>query len=108
MKHPWDRYALGLLILMGVVQCHSLPAFETAPAPLAKGRSESATARVAVCYNSLTATANEVRAIAANACEPGTAPKAIERDMNMRNCPILTPTRVTFVCIKPEPEAREE
>lgn len=86
---------LVLLPLLGLAQCGILPPFQTAPPPNAKGDV------VAVCYNWLTTTAEAVRAIATEGCDPGTTPQAIDRDMTLENCPIFVPVRVTFMCAKP-------
>jgi hypothetical protein len=98
------RFRAVAVLLLTLTQCHplrgSLPPFETAPPPLLKGQMEPVT-RVAVCYNALTTDADRVREIAAVNCDPGTTPAVIDRDVNLRNCPVLMATRVTFACVKP-------
>lgn len=108
MPHPPPPARL-LVALFGVAlaQCSVLPPYETSPAAPAKGRPDPSS-RVAVCYNSLTTNAAAVRAIAANACDPGTTPKPVDHDMSMSNCPLFEPLRATFSCIKPASPAAGE
>jgi hypothetical protein len=93
------RIAVAVL-LTGLFQCGSptgvLPPFETVVPP-AKGDAATVT-RVSVCYNSLTTTADQVRAIAADSCGSETTPRPLERDLTLTNCPILEPLRATFAC----------
>jgi hypothetical protein len=89
------RIAVAAL-LTGLVQCGVLPPFETVTPP-AKGEAADFT-RVSVCYNSLTTTADQVRAIAADSCGAETTPRPLERDLTLTNCPLLEPLRATFAC----------
>lgn len=98
------RHAAAFLALLGLVRCSgALPPYETVPPPLPPSQQADKTApmRVAVCYNAFTASAEEVRAIAAQSCGAGTTPHPVEHDMNLSNCPLLTPSRATFACTAP-------
>lgn len=77
----------------------ALPPFDTAPKRAPPGVHEDFT-RVGVCYSRETATPRQVLDVARAACEPGTIPSLIEQDMQLF-CPILTPVRATFACLKP-------
>jgi len=103
------RLLLALPLLFALTRCSqlrdSLPPFETEPPPLLKSETEPVP-RVAVCYNSLTATAERVREIAAVSCGPGTTPAPLSRDESLRNCPVLTPMRVTFACLNSPDQPR--
>jgi hypothetical protein len=77
----------------------SLAAFETVPPPAPKEQSDLTL--VAVCYNFLTATAEQVRTIAATSCGPGTTPQPYDHDVNLNTCPVLIPSRATFACTAP-------
>lgn len=94
------RRAAPLVLALGLLSCGSLPPFETVPPPLPKGEKETAT-RVAVCYNMLTATADQVMAIARQSCGTEAKPRPIGHDYSLNNCPVLQPGRATFAC--PEP-----
>ncbi len=95
-----QRIALAAL-LAGLAQCGRpasvLPPFETVP-PTVKNEPANAALRVAVCYNSFTTTAEQVRAIAADSCGVETTPRPLERDLTLAHCPILEPLRATFAC----------
>jgi hypothetical protein len=95
------------LLLLALAQCAGdmLPPFETVPPRLTGAEQHAAiadgdAARVAVCYNALTTTAERVRAIAAESCAAGTTPRALARDFSLNNCPLLQPARATFACLK--------
>ena len=96
----WERVVLAAL-LAGLAQCGRpasvLPPFETV-APTAKNAPGNAAPRVSVCYNSLTTTAEQVRAIAAESCGAETKPRPLERDLTLAHCPVLEPLRATFTC----------
>lgn len=76
----------------------ALPPFDTTPKLAPPGVHEDFT-RVGVCYNRETATPQQVLDVARGVCEPGTTPSLIEQDMELF-CPILTPVRATFACLK--------
>jgi hypothetical protein len=85
-----------ILLLLGLARCGGwLPPFETIPVPGAQGSNDM---RVAVCYNFLTTTAEEVRGLAATSCGAAATPEPVERDVSLNYCPILMPTRATFTC----------
>jgi hypothetical protein len=89
------------LLLLGLTRCGQwLPPFETVPLPAPAG--QSGAARVGICYNFLTTTADQVRGIAAASCGPTATPQPVERDVSLNYCPLLTPTRATFDCTKPD------
>jgi hypothetical protein len=104
---PWTRIGAGIacrriLIVTSLLAACSpgaLPPFDTAPKSAPLGVNEDFT-RVGVCYNRKTATPQQVLDVARGACEPGTTPSLIEQDMELF-CPILTPVRATFACLKP-------
>jgi hypothetical protein len=99
------RPAVPLFLLVALAQCQgTLPPYETVPPALSKAQQKQTgtqPTRVAVCYNAMTTTADEVRTLAARSCEAGTAPKPIARDLTLTNCPILQPARATFACTPP-------
>jgi hypothetical protein len=93
--------ALALSVLLGLAGCGEwLPPFETVPLP-APADDKSGALRVGVCYNFLTATAEEVRGIAAASCGSSAMPEPVERDVTLNSCPLLTPSRATFTCATP-------
>jgi hypothetical protein len=85
-------------LLAGLVtSCGSLvEPFEGVPRPAPEGVTEAGE-RVAVCYNKLFASVDQVRAVALEACGPKTVPQLVDQDLRL-SCPLLTPVRANFVC----------
>ncbi|MGO8921114.1 MAG: hypothetical protein ACLQJR_34950 [Stellaceae bacterium] len=104
-----SRSLAPLLLPLALAQCGILAPYQTVPATLTKSQRApvpaggTAPTLIGVCYNTFTATAEQVRAIAEQACEPGTVPHAFERDFKLINCPLLQPARVTFACMAKAP-----
>lgn len=93
------RLALFWPALLCLTQCSGwLPPFETVPPTAA---ADSATTRVAVCYNALTASPEQLLGIAAASCGPGATPQRIGRDLSLDYCPVLIPSRATYTCATP-------
>lgn len=86
-------------ILLGLAGCGWLPPFETVP-PAAPADQAEVT-RVAVCYNWLTTTKEQVHGVAAQSCGPGMTAQRVDRDVTLNYCPVLTPARATFACSAP-------
>jgi hypothetical protein len=97
--------ALALTLAAPLVGCgkDSLQPFDWAPEPAPRGPKEDFT-RIGVCYNRQTATPEQVLAVAQAKCEPGTTPYLIDQDM-MLVCPLLTPMRATYACVKAQTSA---
>jgi hypothetical protein len=91
--------ALALAIVAAACVQGSLPPFDTVPKPPPAGVREDFT-RIGVCYSRQTSTPRQVLEVAQRNCEPGTRPWLIEQDTHL-TCPLLTPTRATFACLKP-------
>jgi hypothetical protein len=91
--------AVALVTLTAACGAGSLPPFDTVPKPPPTGVHEGFS-RIGVCYNRETSTPRQVLAVAKRNCEPGTTPRLIEQDTR-GICPLLTPTRATFACLKP-------
>jgi hypothetical protein len=93
-----SRGALAALLLC-LAGCGALAPFETSPAggPTAAGPGR----RVAVCSASLDADEAAIRAVAMAACDGDGRPELLGRDVDIAHCPVLTASRVVFVCRKP-------
>jgi len=98
------------LLLLALTQCGILPPYATVPKTLSKAQLEAikssdgtVPSQIGVCYDALTTTAEQVRSIAEQTCDPGTVPRAIDRDYSLGNCPLLQPGRVTFACLAKTP-----
>ncbi|HKX10886.1 MAG TPA: hypothetical protein VJN67_22000 [Stellaceae bacterium] len=91
--------ALALTMLTVACGRGSLPPFDTLPMPPPRGVHENFS-RVGVCYSRETSTPRQILDVARRNCEPGTRPWLIEQDTHL-TCPLLTPIRATFACLKP-------
>ena len=85
--------ALGLGLLSG---CGAFEPFPTTP--LAPPPGMPAGQRVAICYNTLSATLAEVAAAAQQECPANTAAEPVDTDYHVQTCPLLVPARATFLC----------
>ncbi|HKW52975.1 MAG TPA: hypothetical protein VJO12_04725 [Stellaceae bacterium] len=97
MRHL--RLVLLWPALLCLTQCSGwLPPFETVPPDT---EADSTTTRVAVCYNALTASPEQLLGIATASCGPGTTPQPAGRDLALNYCPVLIPSRATYTCATP-------
>lgn len=105
MMSPRFLLAIALLGMLAACETAVLSPFETVPPPLSRAERNEAgdkpPTRVAICYNMFTTSAATVLALAKESCDPETAPKPLTHDVTFDNCPILQPSRATFVCNKP-------
>jgi hypothetical protein len=92
---------LALLMLTGALlttSCGSLVApYEGVPAIPHNGNDPGD--RVAVCYNKMFSTPQQVHAVAVDACGPDTTPQLVGQDERLA-CPLLTPVRATYQCVQ--------
>lgn len=93
--------AAGALLLLaaaaGLAGCSAMDPFPTYADPAPAGAAEAGP-RVAICYDSLASSLDEVRAAAQRECPAGTGARPLATDWTMQNCPVLLPARATFVC----------
>ncbi len=91
---------LALSSTLTLAGCGALDPYPTAPIAATAGA--AAGHRVAICYNTLKTTADEVRATAQQEClsyQPRTRADRVETDWHLQNCPLLLPARATFACV---------
>lgn len=89
--------ALLLLVAAGVTACNLLDPF---PTTARGGRAgQPAGERVGVCYNTMTTTLSEVREQAQRDCAADTVAEPIDTDWYLQTCPLLLPSRASFVCV---------
>ena len=55
--------------------------------------------RVGICYNTLRSSPAQTQAEAQGECAPNTVAEPVDSDWYMETCPLLLPTRATFVCV---------
>jgi hypothetical protein len=94
------RIARALLVSMAVsvpAGCSGLAPYPTYPRVAVAG--EEATAlRVAICYNTIVSTLEEVQVAAQQECPSDTTATAFDTDWHLQYCPLLLPARGTFFC----------
>jgi len=77
--------------------CSALAPYPTQPSAAGPGQTDAGP-RVAICYDALVSTLDEVQRAAQQECAPETAATYSETDWYLQYCPLLLPARVTFVC----------
>ncbi|HJU19944.1 MAG TPA: hypothetical protein VJ770_26125 [Stellaceae bacterium] len=85
--------ALPLALALALAGCSALAPYPTVPPAGA-----AAGPRVAICYNGLRSSRAELRAAAQQECPAHTAAHFVATDLRMNHCPLLLPTRATFLC----------
>jgi len=55
--------------------------------------------RVGICYNGLRSSPAQTQAEAQRECAPDALAQPVDTDLYMETCPLLLPTRATFVCV---------
>lgn len=89
---------LFLLIAPGLAGCGAIDPYATAPAAREAKAPADAGPRVAICYNTLRSSLEQVRAAAQAECAPNTLAMPVDTDWYLQTCPLLLPARATFVC----------
>jgi hypothetical protein len=90
-----NRLAI-LLLAAGLAGCGAVDPYATvarAPQP-----GQPTGQRVGICYNGLRSSLERVREEAQRECAAGTVAEPVDTDWYMEICPLLVPTRATFVC----------
>ena len=87
----------ALLVAALVTGCSGFTPFPAPPPALDYGVKDPGL-RVAICYNGLKATDEEVRRLGQEQCPANTAAELLGTDYRFDNCPLMTPTRATFLC----------
>lgn len=90
---------LVLLLPLALAACGTpLPPYETAPPAVSAA---DQTVRIALCYNGLTTSEEQLNALARESCGPGMKAKPAGHDFNLSHCPVLMPERAIFSCTAP-------
>jgi hypothetical protein len=91
--------ALLLIGALALDACGALDPYPTVPRDLPLGTTSYP--RVAICYNSLSTELPAVQQQAQQECDanaPRTVAEPSEIDWYLQNCPLLLPTRATYIC----------
>lgn len=89
--------AVLAVALLGLAGCNLIAPYPTAPAAVA---ANDPGPRVAICYNPVHSTLQQVRALAQQECGVGGAAEPVDTDWRMDDCAVLLPTRATFICTR--------
>ena len=94
------KIARALVALVGasaLAGCSALAPYPTYPRMAGPG--EEATAlRVAICYDTLVTTLDEVQVAAQQECPSDTTAMPFDTHWHLEYCPLLLPARATFFC----------
>jgi len=87
----------AVLVTVVVTGCSGFTPFPAPPPALGYGVKDPGP-RVAICYNGLKTTDQEIRQLGQEQCPPNTVAEPLGTDYQFDNCPLMTPTRATFLC----------
>ena len=90
--------AAGLMLAAG---CSALTPYSTTPLAPKSGVIDLRN-RVAICFNKLKTTPEEVQQLAQAECPNNSAAELIDTDYRLDYCPVSVPGRSTFVCVPPK------
>jgi len=91
------RLALTSAVVVMLTGCSALQPYPTYPADALPGETDTGP-RVAICYDALVSTLDEVQTAAQQECTANTEAMSVRTDWQMQYCPLLLPARATFVC----------
>jgi hypothetical protein len=77
--------------------CSALDPYPTYPANARPGDVDPGP-RVAICYDTLVSTLDQVQVAAQQECAPNTQATPVRTDWYLQYCPLLLPARATFTC----------
>jgi hypothetical protein len=86
-----------VVTVIALTGCSALEPYPTYP-PEARPGEVDGGPRVAICYDTLVSTLDQVQAAAQQECAPNTQATSVRTDWYLQYCPLLLPARATFVC----------
>ena len=92
-RAPLARFAVAIAL----TGCSALDPYPTYPANARPGEVDPGP-RVAICYDTLVSTLDQVQATAQQECTPNTQATLVGTDWYLQYCPLLLPARATFTC----------
>ena len=93
------RAVAALTLLVG---CSALEPYPVQPRAVRTGEADAGP-RVAICYDTLVSSLDEVARAAQEECAAGTVATYSSTDWHLDYCPLLLPARVTYVCAPKKP-----
>jgi hypothetical protein len=92
--NPACALVLRIAVVAMLAGCSPYPTY---PA-LARPGEDASVTRVAICYDTLISTLDQVQAAAQQECTANTLATAVDTDWHLQYCPLLLPARATFTC----------
>jgi hypothetical protein len=94
-----SRLAAALLLAADAALggCSAFAPYPTYPQQPAAGEKDAG-AGVAICYDLLVSSRDDVQKTAQGECAPNTVAKRADTDWKLDYCPLLLPARATFIC----------
>jgi hypothetical protein len=88
-----------LLVLLAALAtgCSALTPYATEPFDAPKGHTDPGT-RIAICYNTLKTSDDQVQQLAQAECLGDTLAERVDTDYRLDRCAMSVPARATFVC----------
>jgi hypothetical protein len=90
-------FVVRIAAIAALAGCSALEPYPTYPRSTRSGEDASLT-RVAICYDTLVSTLDQVQAAAQQECAADTVATPVDTDWYMQYCPLLLPARATFTC----------
>ena len=91
------RRVAGIAAALALAGCSGLQPYATLPATAEPGEPQDEQ-RVAICYDRLVSSLDEVQKAAQQECAEGTLATPVRTDWRLEHCPVLLPARATFAC----------
>src|SRR5712692_4630596 len=92
-RAPLARIAVAIAL----AGCSALDPYPTFPAAARTGEVDAGP-RVAICYDTLVSTLDQVQVAAQQECAANTVATGVGTDWYLQYCPLLLPARATFTC----------
>ena len=77
--------------------CSALEPYPTYPPGARPGEADGGP-RVAICYDTLVSSLDQVQVAAQQECAPNTLATPVRTDWYLQYCPLLLPARATYTC----------
>ena len=91
------KIAASFLLLATLASCSALEPYATSPRTARPGE-DAALPRVAICYDTLVSSLDQVQAAAQQECAADTVATYSSTDWYLQFCPLLLPARATYMC----------
>jgi hypothetical protein len=91
------KIAHPVAVLALLAGCSALDPYPVYPRAARTGEADAGP-RVAICYDTLVSSLDEVERAAQEECAPDTVATYSSTDWYLQFCPLLLPARATFVC----------